>query len=268
VDSKITSDTTESKIQNPKSKLVLVFPFELADGATNMALDEALLDTVARGSEVALLRTYGWSVPTLSLGYFQHLEEAQAGPRWRSVPTVRRLSGGGAIWHHHEVTYALAVPASHPLARPSSKLYRAVHAAVLDSLRSRKVSAFRRGEQATSEKSEQKRAFLCFTDTNPEDIVACGMKIVGSAQRRRAGAVLQHGSLLLTRSDKTPELPGVCDVADCPAEPITWSTMLNEQIPGALGLSPLAVSVPEELRDKAREWKENRYLDLRWTGLR
>ena len=96
MDSKITSDTTESKIQNPKSKLVLVFPFELADGATNMALDEALLDTVARGSEVALLRTYGWSVPTLSLGYFQHLEEAQADPRWRSVPTVRRLSGGGA----------------------------------------------------------------------------------------------------------------------------------------------------------------------------
>jgi lipoyl(octanoyl) transferase len=246
----------------------LVLPFEIADGAVNMALDEALLDHVAGGADVALLRTYGWTVPTLSLGYFQHLEEAQADPRWRSAPMVRRLSGGGAIWHHHEVTYALAVPATHPLARPSTQLYRAVHTAILDSLRTLKVSAFRRAELADSEKSERKRAFLCFTDTNPEDIVTFGMKIVGSAQRRREGAVLQHGSLLLARSDKTPELPGVCDVADFSAEPIAWSNMLNEQIPGALGLRPLAVSVSEDLRNKAREWEQNRYRDPGWTGLR
>jgi len=246
----------------------LVFPFEIADGAANMALDEALLDKVAQGADVALLRTYGWSVPTLSLGYFQHLEEAHADPRWRSAPIVRRLSGGGAIWHHHELTYALAVPASHPLARPSTKLYRAVHTAILNSLRIRGVSAFQRGDQASSEKSERKRAFLCFTDTNQEDIVTDDIKIVGSAQRRRGGAVLQHGSLLLARSSRTPELPGVCDVADCSADPIAWSDMLNEQIPVALGLRPLAVSIPEELRMHAREWEQNRYRDSTWTGQR
>jgi lipoyl(octanoyl) transferase len=246
----------------------LVFPFEIADGAANMALDEALLDNVAGGAEVALLRTYGWSVPTLSLGYFQHIAEAQADARWSSVPTVRRLSGGGAIWHHHEVTYALAVPASHPLARPSTKLYRAVHSAVRDSLTSRGVSAFRRCDLASSEKSERKRAFLCFTDTNLEDIVTVGVKVVGSAQRRRGGAVLQHGSLLLGRSFMTPELPGVCDVADLSADPIAWSKNLSEQIPDALGLRQLAVSVPEELRMQAKEWERNRYRDPRWTALR
>ncbi len=49
---------------------------------------------------------------------------------FQSVPLVRRLTGGGAIWHHHEVTYALVVPADHPLARPSTGLYQAVHAAI------------------------------------------------------------------------------------------------------------------------------------------
>ncbi len=269
-ESKMENGIAEPNVESrePKTETCLVFPFQIAEGAANMALDEALLDTMARGGGVAYLRTYGWSVPTLSLGYFQHVEEALADPRFGSVPKVRRLSGGGAIWHHHEVTYALAVPASHPLAHPSTKLYRAVHTAIRDALRSRGVSAFRRADLASSQKSEPKRAFLCFTDTNQEDIVTVGVKIVGSAQRRRAGAVLQHGSLLLARSNRTPELPGVCDVADCSAEPIAWSDMLTEQIPVALGLRRLAVAVPEELRLQATVWEERRYRDPGWTDQR
>ncbi len=87
-----------------------VLPYETADGPANMALDEALLDAVAADAETAYLRTYGWTVPTLSLGYFQRLAEVQADARWQSVAVVRRLTGGGAIWHHQEVTYALIVP--------------------------------------------------------------------------------------------------------------------------------------------------------------
>jgi lipoate-protein ligase A len=245
-----------------------ILPFEAAAGAANMGLDEALLDTVAGGFDGALLRTYGWSTPTLSLGYFQHVEEARTDPRWNAAPIVRRFSGGGAIWHHHEVTYALVVPATHPLARPSEKLYHAVHLAVLDGLRKRGVWASRRGDLAPTQKSVRKSAFLCFTETNPEDIVTVGIKIVGSAQRRRAGAVLQHGSLLLARSWRTPELPGLCDVADFSTEPIAWSNMLTEQIPGALGLRSLAAVLPEELRLRAREYEQNRYLDPGWTRLR
>ena len=77
-----------------------------------MALDEAILDAVGTGEPRAILRTYGWSVPTLSLGYFQRLAHVQADSRCAIVPMVRRPTGGGAIWHHHEVTYALAVPKS------------------------------------------------------------------------------------------------------------------------------------------------------------
>ena len=114
-----------------------VLPHETANGPVNMALDEALLERVAGGAGTAFLRTYGWTTPTLSLGYFQRLTEVQADPRFRSVPLVRRLTGGGAIWHHHEVTYALVVAANHPLAHPSTGLYEAVHAAIADALSER-----------------------------------------------------------------------------------------------------------------------------------
>ncbi|MFI5454090.1 MAG: biotin/lipoate A/B protein ligase family protein [Isosphaerales bacterium] len=245
-----------------------VLPYEQGDGPANMALDEALLDFVAAGNEAAFLRTYGWTIPTLSLGYFQHLADARAEPRWREVPIVRRLSGGGAIWHHHEVTYAVVVPASSPLARPSTGLYRAVHTAIADTLESLGVRASLRGDAVDSRNCERRRPLLCFTDTNPEDIVTYGVKIAGSAQRRRGGAVLQHGSVLLARSCRTPELLGICDVAELPAEPLDWSERLLERIPDALGLHPLAVRAPDEVRVRATELERIRYRDPAWTELR
>jgi lipoyl(octanoyl) transferase len=184
------------------------------------------------------------------------------------VPTVRRLSGGGAILHHHEVTYALVVPASHPRARPNAQLYRAVHAAIADLLLHLGVPAVSRAEVVALEDYEPKCPLLCFTNTNAEDIVTSGLKIVGSAQRRRGGAVLQHGSILLARSCLTPELPGLCDVADVSREPSEWSDWLLQRIPDALGLRPLAVDVPDELRARASELERARYRDPRWTGLR
>ena len=112
-----------------------VLPHEAADGPTNMARDEALLDAVAADPAAALLRTYEWSEPTLSLGYFQHSADLEADPRWRGAPVVRRATGGGALWHDREVTYAVIVPAHHPLARPSSALYAATHDAIAARLR-------------------------------------------------------------------------------------------------------------------------------------
>src|SRR6202034_1041632 len=128
-----------------------VFPHEAGQGATNMALDEALLEAVAGGAGTAFLRTYGWTTPTLSLGYFQHLALVHADPRFQSVPLVRRLTGGGAIWHHHEGTYALVVAAAHPLARPSTLLYRAVHSAIAAALCAAGIAAGRRGASPESE---------------------------------------------------------------------------------------------------------------------
>src|SRR5262245_49563826 len=122
-----------------------IFPHESADGPANMALDEALLDAVAGDSSCAVLRTYGWTEPTLSLGFFQKVAEAEADPRWAGVPLVRRPTGGGAIWHDHELTYALVIPANHSLARPSRALYHEVHSAIAALLRTHGAVTERRG---------------------------------------------------------------------------------------------------------------------------
>ena len=179
---------------------------EPCDGATNMARDAALLEAAAAGETT--LRVYRWAVPTLSLGHFQKTLPANLPERLRNLPTVRRLSGGGAILHHHEWTYAVAVPRSHPLARRPETLYDAVHAALIAALAVQGVSASLRG---TSDRDADAN-FLCFSRGDPRDVLVAGQKIVGSAQRRRRGAVLQHGSVLLRASEFAPQLPGLFDL--------------------------------------------------------
>src|SRR5262249_37919327 len=88
---------------------VRLLPFGTAPGAWNMAADEALLASAAAG--LASLRFYGWTEATLSLGYFQPAGPARVLPGLGKLAWVRRPSGGAALVHHLEVTYALALPA-------------------------------------------------------------------------------------------------------------------------------------------------------------
>ena len=120
-----------------------VLPYEAAVGASNMALDEALLEWVAAGAAVRpICGLTGSTAPTLSLGYFQRLAEVQADPRFQSVPLVRRLTGGGAIWHHNELTYALIAAANYiPRTSLAPGLYQRVHAAIVDLLLEVGISA-------------------------------------------------------------------------------------------------------------------------------
>src|SRR5438093_839358 len=91
------------------SQTVRLLPYAVADGPHNMAADEALLESAVAGT--ASLRFYGWSEATLSLGYFQPERLRLTDERLARLPFVRRASGGDALVHHHELTYALALPA-------------------------------------------------------------------------------------------------------------------------------------------------------------
>lgn len=180
-------------------------------GNWNMAYDAALLNgSLAR--DEAILRIYRWSEPTLSLGHFQKKLPDDLPDSLRRLPRVRRLSGGGAILHHHEWTYSCAVPPGHPLAKRGTILYEVVHAALIESLRQLGVNARMRGT------TTDEHPFLCFLRSDARDILVGENKIVGSAQRRRRGAVLQHGSLLLRTSSLSPRVPGLFDLADIPQE--------------------------------------------------
>lgn len=203
--------TTSTPIDPPVDRSVTAWHLHLEDeprsGAWNMAFDEALLlDGLAHGR--GHLRFYRWEGPTLSLGYFQKPEERD--PALAELPAVRRLSGGGAILHDDEWTYSCVVPAGHPITRRPVELYDLVHAAVVEVLSSRGFEVAPRGAAAAHGASP----FLCFGRGDERDLVCRGHKVLGSAQRRRRGAILQHGSLLLHASRFAPDFPGLLDLQE------------------------------------------------------
>ncbi|WP_165068201.1 lipoate--protein ligase family protein [Paludisphaera rhizosphaerae] len=243
-----------------------VLPYRVADGPTNMALDEAMLEHVARDPSEAWFRTYGWSVPTLSLGYFQPWAEVEAEPRWRNAAKVRRATGGGAIWHEHELTFAIVIPSTHPLARPNTALYRAVHRATAEILAAHGLDARRHGDVDPA--AEASHPFLCFAGRDGEDLVAGGVKLVGSAQRRRAGAVLQHSSLLLRRAAAVPELPGAADLADLADDPRAWSGVVADRLVRDLGMDPIPADPPDDMLTDALRIERDVYRTPGWNHKR
>ena len=137
---------------------------------------------LSRGAST--VRWYRWETSTVSLGYFQDAKAAALLPALRSLPVVRRLTGGGAILHHHEWTYSCALPATHPLAATPSRIYELVHETMIDVLSERGVrSSALRGSAGTGDNAQ----FLCFGRGDPRDIVFEGHKIVGSAGAAAAG---------------------------------------------------------------------------------
>jgi lipoyl(octanoyl) transferase len=186
---------------------VIIEP-EACSGVRNMALDEALLEAaLERG--ICTVRWYRWETATVSLGYFQEADAVALSPELAGCPVVRRLTGGGAIVHHHEWTYSCAVPSNHPLAAEPGRLYGLVHERIIVALAECGIEATLRGAASTGSNV----AFLCFGRGDARDVVLRGHKIVGSAQRRRKGAVLQHGSVLLRRSQFAPQFTGALELA-------------------------------------------------------
>jgi lipoate-protein ligase A len=230
-------------------------------GAWNMALDEALLESVIEGGDT-FLRWYQWEEATLSLGYFQTPEEILSNPAWTGLPVVRRLSGGGAILHEHELTYSCALPATHPRTSDFYQLYLDVHAGLIEILRSHGFDVNLRGTRFG--KGGPAEAFLCFSRGDEMDVVWGTHKVLGSAQRRRKGAVLQHGSLVLRRSPAAPQFPGLFDLGG-----ETDIHELLEQMAQTMGeiLGPEQVrsDFSPEIMHRAQQLHDERYVSLDWS---
>lgn len=175
-------------------------------GAENMARDEVLLDAAVT-ADAPVLRWYQWVEPTLSLGYFQSREPLDQEARWQGVAAVRRLTGGGAILHDREWTYSCALPPRSPGLRHPYDLYDRIHAVCQEWFAEQGISLIPRGTTVV----QDPEPFLCYSRADSHDLCVEGLKIVGSAQRRRKGALLQHGSLLLAASPVAPEIPGLLE---------------------------------------------------------
>lgn len=165
-----------------------------AAGTWNMALDEALADSVRAGGPPTL-RLYRWDPPCLSLGRNQPARGRYdlAAIAARGIDVVRRPTGGRAVLHHRELTYCVAVPEGE--LGPPRQTYAAINGALVAGLR-------RLGVPATLERAGATRAPVpslspCFQEPTEGEVVALGRKLIGSAQRRAGGVILQHGSLLI-----------------------------------------------------------------------
>jgi lipoate-protein ligase A len=167
------------------------------DGAINMAIDEAILHALADGVGYPTLRFYRWVPPCLSLGYNQHYAEVDESACTRLGYTwVRRPTGGRAILHIDELTYSVVVPANEPRVDGSVvDAYRRLSTGLLTGLRTLGADVF----QAQEEKVvNSHQGAVCFDTPSKYEITVRGKKLIGSAQVRRRGMVLQHGTLPLT----------------------------------------------------------------------
>jgi len=197
--------------------------------AANMAIDEALL----RRPGPAVLRLYGWRPHAVSLGYFQPLAAFADLPPGTEI--VRRSTGGGAIWHADELTFALTADAA-LLPRELDASYALVHDALALALADVGVPVVRVPDGASC--GARPTSPWCFEHPGRHDLVdGSRRKLVGSAQRRIRGParVLHHGSIVLHRPARTPFVAAVADHVDADAAAPALRTAVAARLARAVG---------------------------------
>jgi lipoate-protein ligase A len=221
-----------------------------ADGAWNMAVDESLLHSAGESGAITL-RFYTWKEATLSLGYFQDHAARKTHEGSSALPLVRRATGGGAIVHHHELTYSFTAPITDRLAADVEQLYYAFHETLVDALAIFGIRT-RLCEQPVKHAAGDE-PFLCFQRRAKGDVLGAAAKIAGSAQRRHRGAVLQHGSVILCASPHAPELPSLAEVGQrvlTTSELIrAWEPLLARQLNVSWQLGELSAQETERAEE-------------------
>ena len=205
-----------------------------------MALDEALMARARRSGE-SVVRVYGWSRPVLSLGRNQravglYREEVLAE---RGIDVVRRPTGGRALLHHREVTYSVTAPCDETGALLSE--YERINALLCSALASLGVPVV---VAAPAARAAAPSAVPCFAEPARGELTLGGRKLVGSAQWRERGAMLQHGSILVDDDQSS-----IADLLYEPATPAPPPATLRD----ALGRAPVMSEVSDALFRAVRE---------------
>ncbi|MBN2303559.1 MAG: lipoate--protein ligase family protein [Anaerolineae bacterium] len=184
-------------------------------GAMNMAIDQAIMEAVAGDHVPPTLRFYAWEPACLSLGYMQKLadvdQERLAIQGW---DLVRRMTGGRAVLHADELTYSVAVKTGHPVvAGDIVESYHRLSGALLNGLAHLGANPAADKQDQQIKRTHSANNPVCFEIPSHYEITVAGKKLVGSAQVRKFGAVLQHGSLPLTG-----DITRICDALVFPSD--------------------------------------------------
>jgi lipoate-protein ligase A len=168
-------------------------------GAHNMARDWAVLEAVSEGESAPTLRLYGWDPPCLTLGRHQGEEAANLEfCRAEGIDVVRRPTGGRALLHHLELTYAVIAPLqSGRLPIGLQDAYRSICQALVRAMRALGVDAELTGGEVNLELPGPRSTVPCFEAPAGGEVVVGGRKLIGSAMRAHAGTILQHGAIVI-----------------------------------------------------------------------
>lgn len=250
-----------------------------------MAVDEALLRCMEEGGD-PVLRLYGFAPPCLSLGRFQPAADLAAEERRRrdGVDVVRRPTGGRAVLHDDEVTYAVVLGRRHLQPFTKRAAYRASAAILLRLLPALGVrGAVRAGEAGASGPAAAAPDPDCFRTTAEYEVTAGGRKLIGSAQTTTRGAALQHGAIPLSGAYRRigrylqphpPAAPGragpagtsVAEQTECRYDYQGALQLLAEAAAGGLQVRRSELSAAEARL--ARELEQSRYAAPQWTRSR
>jgi lipoate-protein ligase A len=179
-------------------------------------------------------------------------------------PLGPRDGAGGAILHDRELTYSLTLPEIRGARSRAAELYHECHATLIAALADFGVSAnlYRDANSCAKEPShydEMPQPFLCFQRRTCFDVVISNVKIAGSAQRRRRGALLQHGSVLLARSPSAPELLGIEDLSRIAISPADLTAAWSTRLAQVLGMSLTTDRLSDQERDRAAVLAASRF---------
>lgn len=174
------------------------------EGAFQMRLDSLLaeeLETLALPSDAIVLRLYQWSPPAISIGYHQRESDFDGRAlRADGIDLCRRPTGGRAVFHIEDLTYAVAMRAT----KSNAEHYAEINFAFKRALESLGVQTdFQKRQPDFRARYEKPESLSCFTASARYELEVRGKKIIGSAQRRFGNVLLQHGSLMLSAKHKT-----------------------------------------------------------------
>ena len=219
---------------------------EARPGPANMAVDQALLE-LAGEEGLAVLRVYRWDPHTLSFGRNEPATRRydRAAIAREGIPTVRRPTGGRAVWHARELTYAVAAPTARFGALPAA--YQAIHRTIAEALRVLGADA-RLAEEGGVAGLD---AGACFASPVGGEVMVRDRKVVGSAQVRLGEGMLQHGSILL--DDDQSRVAAL--TLGSPASGL--EAPLNAVLPRPVQLADVAGALAAAARrDWPGEWRE------------
>ncbi|MBI4722851.1 MAG: lipoate--protein ligase family protein [Candidatus Stahlbacteria bacterium] len=230
-----------------------------ANASYNMAVDEALLllhtanrkpNTANRIiSELPILRFYTFSPPAITIGRFQKVENMEL---YNGINVVRRITGGRAILHDGDITYSLVIEVNHPfLSGNPLEGYKKISLLFIDALNSLGVEAqlirINRNPQTANRKPQTAKNPGCFSSVSRYELQVQGKKVLGSAQKRQNGVILQQGSLMI--NSKSSRHSGIPKKAGQPPIP-NWNQIgLSEILGRKIEIEEILISIKKVIKN-------------------